>query len=251
VQHVVAVASGKGGVGKSTVAVNLALALKARGLSVGLLDCDLYGPSAPTLLGIHRRPDAHAGKLLPVEAAGLQVMSVGFLLDDDVPLIWRGPKVAALVRQFVEDVAWQDLDFLVVDLPPGTGDAQLTLVQTVPLTGSLIVTTPSDLALHDAVRGLHMFEQVDVPVFGIVENMSHFVCPHCGERSDVFGGQAAKRTADRQRMPILAEIPLDPQLRAGGDQGRPTVLDEPGSERAAPFLALADAVAERCGVRAG
>ena len=248
VKHILAIASGKGGVGKSTVAVNLALALVERGFSVGLLDCDLYGPSAPTLLGVHRKPEAADGKLLPVEVAGLRVMSLGFLLDDDAPVIWRGPIVMGIVRQFLQDVNWEGTDFLVVDLPPGTGDTQLTLVQTVPISGAVIVTTPSDLALTDAVRGLRMFERVDVPVFGLVENMSHFVCTHCGERSDVFGAGAVRRTAEEMGLPFLAEIPLDAAVRQGGDTGSPVVVQDPGSPLAAPFFALADALIERCGV---
>lgn len=251
VKNIIAVASGKGGVGKSTVAVNLALALKHRGHTVGLLDVDLYGPSAPILLGINAQPKVKDGQLQPLETSGLRVMSLGFLLDDDSPVIWRGPIVMGIVRQFLQDVNWSGCDYLVIDLPPGTGDTQLTLVQTVPITGALIVTTPSELSLADATRGLQMFTKVKVPVFGIVENMSYFDPPGGGERQYIFGQGGGKRTADRLGVPFMGEIPLDMSIRQGGDAGRPVVLADPDSGAAAPFMALADALAERCGASAG
>ncbi len=246
VRNIIAVASGKGGVGKSTVAVNLALALKHRGHSVGLLDVDLYGPSAPILLGINAQPKVKDGQLQPLETSGLRVMSLGFLLDDDSPVIWRGPIVMGIVRQFLQDVNWAGCDYLVIDLPPGTGDTQLTLVQTVPITGAVIVTTPSELALADATRGLQMFSKVKVPVFGIIENMSYFDAPG-GDRHYIFGEGGAKRTADRLGVPFMGEIPIDMAIRQGGDSGRPVVLADPDSQASAPFIALADALAERCG----
>ncbi len=249
VKNIIAVASGKGGVGKSTVAVNLALALKHRGHSVGLLDVDLYGPSAPILLGINAQPKVKDGQLQPLETSGLRVMSLGFLLDDDSPVIWRGPIVMGIVRQFLQDVNWAGCDFLIIDLPPGTGDTQLTLVQTVPITGAVIVTTPSELSLADATRGLQMFSKVKVPVFGIVENMSYFDVPG-GERQYIFGEGGGKRTADRLGVPFMGEIPLEMSIRQGGDAGRPVVLADPDSSASAPFVALADALAERCGAPA-
>ncbi len=246
VKNIIAVASGKGGVGKSTVAVNLALALSHRGHSVGLLDVDLYGPSAPILLGINAQPKVKDGQLQPLEISGLRVMSLGFLLDDDSPVIWRGPIVMGIVRQFLQDVKWAGCDYLIIDLPPGTGDTQLTLVQTAPITGAVIVTTPSELSLADASRGLQMFTKVKVPVFGIIENMSFFDVPG-GERHHIFGEGGGKRTADRLGVPFLGEIPIDTSIRQGGDSGRPVVLADPDGEAAAPFLALADGLAERCG----
>jgi ATP-binding protein involved in chromosome partitioning len=251
VKNIIAVASGKGGVGKSTVAVNLALGLKHRGHSVGLLDCDLYGPSAPILLGVNAQPKVKDGQLQPLEAGGIRVMSLGFLLDDDSPVIWRGPIVMGIVRQFLQDVNWQGLDYLVVDLPPGTGDTQLTLVQTVPITGAVVVTTPSELALADATRGLQMFSKVHVPVFGIVENMSYFECEECDTRNHIFGEGGGKRTADRLGVPFLGEIPIDTAVRKGGDAGRTVMLTDPESKSSAPFLAVADAIVDRTGARAG
>lgn len=247
VKNIIAVASGKGGVGKSTVAVNLAYSLIHRGHSVGLLDCDLYGPSAPILLGLDAQPKVAQGQLQPLETQGLRVMSLGFLLDEDSPVIWRGPIVMGIVRQFLQDVNWAGTDFLIIDLPPGTGDTQLTLVQTVPLTGALIVTTPSDLSLADASRGLRMFTKVHVPVFGIVENMSYFDPPGGGDRLYIFGEGGGKRIADRLEVPFLGEIPIDTAVREGGDAGRPVVKEDPDSAHSAPFLSVADALVEACG----
>lgn len=240
VKHIIAVASGKGGVGKSTTAVNLALALKDQGLQVGLLDADIYGPSMPRLLGIHGQPQQLAGnKLDPMRSYGLKVMSIGFLVDEETPMIWRGPMVMSALSQMLKDVAWGELDVLVVDMPPGTGDAQLTMAQQVPLAGAVIVSTPQDLALIDARKGLNMFKKVNVPVLGIVENMSTFVCPHCGERSDIFGHGGAKDEAGKLGVAFLGEIPLTMAVRETSDDGKPVVATEPQSEVAAAYRAIA------------
>jgi ATP-binding protein involved in chromosome partitioning len=240
VANIIAVASGKGGVGKSTVAVNLALALKEKGLRVGVLDADIYGPSMPRLLGLKGQPQQIAGnKLEPMQAYGLKVMSMGFLVDEETPMIWRGPMVMSALSQMLKDVAWGELDVLVVDMPPGTGDAQLTMAQQVPLAGSVIVSTPQDLALIDARKGLNMFRKVNVPVLGIVENMSTFVCPHCGERSDIFGHGGAKAEATRLGIPFLGEVPLTIAIRETSDEGRPVVATEPASPAAQAFREIA------------
>jgi ATP-binding protein involved in chromosome partitioning len=246
VRHIIAVASGKGGVGKSTVCVNLALALSKRGARVGLLDADIYGPSLHILLGVTDRPRAGETKeIRPVEKDGLKLMSLGFLTDDNTPLIWRGPIVTGVIRKFLLDVEWGELDFLMIDLPPGTGDAQLTLTQTVPLTGAIIVTTPSELALIDAEKGLRMFKQVNAPVLGIVENMSTFVCPHCGKRTDIFDTGGGAKLSKSTSVDTLGEIPIDPSVRAGGDRGEPTVKADPGSAVAKAFFAVADKILKR------
>ncbi|HXV73715.1 MAG TPA: Mrp/NBP35 family ATP-binding protein [Sphingomonadales bacterium] len=242
VKRVMAVASGKGGVGKSTVAVNLALALKSLGLKVGLMDADVYGPSAPTLLGLQKRPEGKEGKLDPLQAFGLQVMSMGFLVDTEAPLIWRGPMVGSAVRQFLYDVAWNDLDLLVVDMPPGTGDAQLTLAQRVPLAGAVIVSTPQDLALIDARKGLEMFKAINVPILGLIENMSAFVCPHCGETSHIFSHGTVQAAAKALKVPYLGEIPLAMELREASDAGKPVVAAQPESASAAAFRAIAEKI---------
>ncbi len=240
VANIIAVASGKGGVGKSTTAVNLALALKSRGLNVGILDADIYGPSMPRLLGIKGQPKQLAGNQLePMEAFGLKVMSMGFLVDEETPMIWRGPMVMSALSQMLKDVAWGELDVLVVDMPPGTGDAQLTMAQQVPLAGAVIVSTPQDLALIDARKGLNMFRKVDVPVLGIVENMSTFICPHCGERSDIFGHGGAKSDAARLGVPFLGEVPLTLAVRETSDAGKPVVVSAPESEPAEAYRAIA------------
>jgi ATP-binding protein involved in chromosome partitioning len=240
VANIIAVASGKGGVGKSTTAVNLALALKARGLRVGILDADIYGPSMPRLLGIKGRPQQLAGdKLAPMEAFGLKVMSMGFLVDEETPMIWRGPMVMSALSQMLKDVAWGELDVLVVDMPPGTGDAQLTMAQQVPLAGAIIVSTPQDLALIDARKGLNMFRKVDVPVLGLIENMSTFVCPHCGGRSDIFAHGGAKSEAERLDVPFLGEVPLIMAIRATSDAGNPVVVSEPASPAAEAYRDIA------------
>jgi ATP-binding protein involved in chromosome partitioning len=240
VANIIAVASGKGGVGKSATAVNLALALKDRGLKVGVLDADIYGPSMPRLLGIKGRPQQLAAdKLAPMQAYGLKVMSMGFLVDEETPMIWRGPMVISALSQMLKDVAWGELDVLVVDMPPGTGDAQLTMAQQVPLAGAIIVSTPQDLALIDARKGLNMFRKVDVPVLGIVENMSTFICPHCGGRSDIFAHGGAKSEAERLGVPFLGEVPLIMAIRETSDAGKPVVVSEPASTAAEAYRDIA------------
>jgi len=243
VRSIVAVASGKGGVGKSTTAVNLALALKGLGLAVGLLDADIYGPSQPRMMGISGRPSSPDGRrILPMENYGIRVMSVGFLVPDDAPMIWRGPMVTSALNQMLREVDWGELDILVVDLPPGTGDAQLTVSQQVPLSGAIIVSTPQDIALLDARRGLNMFRNVDVPVLGIIENMSYFLCLHCGMRSDIFSHGGARREAEKLGVDFLGEIPLDKAIRETSDSGRPVVVSDPGSAHAKTFRAIAQRV---------
>jgi ATP-binding protein involved in chromosome partitioning len=228
VRHLIAVASGKGGVGKSTTAVNLALGLQALGLKAGILDADIYGPSQPRLLGLTGRPQVAEGKMLrPMEGFGLKAMSMGFLVDEATPVIWRGPMVVSALTQMLRDVAWDDLDVLVIDMPPGTGDVQLTMAQQVPLSGAIIVSTPQDLALIDARKGLNMFRKVDVPVLGIIENMSTFVCPRCGERSDIFGHGGADREADRLGVAFLGGVPLHMEIREKSDAGQPIVASNP------------------------
>jgi len=248
VKAVVAVASGKGGVGKSTTAVNLALALAAGGRKVGILDADIFGPSLPTMLGIHDKPTSPDGRrLIPIERYGLRCMSIGFMVPADTPMIWRGPMVMGALEQMLRDVEWGALDVLVVDMPPGTGDAQLTMAQRVPLAGAVIVSTPQDLSLIDARRGLNMFKKVDVPVLGIVENMSYFVCPHCGGRSDIFTHGGARREAAKLGVDFLGEIPLDMAIRETSDGGRPIVVSDPSSPHAAAYRAIADAVWAKVG----
>ncbi|HVN76587.1 MAG TPA: Mrp/NBP35 family ATP-binding protein [Thermoanaerobaculaceae bacterium] len=243
VRHKVAVASGKGGVGKSTVAANLALALRRGGVTVGLLDADIYGPSQQMMMGCVEKPRVNSDeKILPVDGHGVQVMSLGFLMDPDQPVIWRGPMVMKALQQFIEDVEWGNLDYLVVDLPPGTGDAQLTMTQQVPLDGAVIVTTPQDVALIDARKGLAMFQRVNVPVLGLIENMSSFVCPHCGTRSEIFKHGGGRRTAEQLGVPFLGDIPIDPEIVVGGDSGVPIVASRPESAAAQAFVAVADAV---------
>ncbi|HSC18105.1 MAG TPA: iron-sulfur cluster carrier protein ApbC [Rhizomicrobium sp.] len=245
VESVIAVASGKGGVGKSTVAVNLALALSQLGMKVGLLDADIYGPSVPRLLGINRKPTSDGDKLQPIEKFGLKTMSIGFLVGEDSPLVWRGPMVQSALTQMMSDVAWAPLDVLVLDMPPGTGDAQLTIAQRVPLKGAVIVSTPQDIALIDARKGLQMFRKTQVPVLGIVENMSVFVCPHCGHASHIFGHGGARETAEQLDAPFLGEIPLVPAIRETSDAGTPIVALAPQSAEAQAFLSLAKQVAEK------
>ena len=243
VRYKVAVASGKGGVGKSTVAANLALALLRDGATVGLLDADIYGPSQQMMMGCTDRPGiSPEEKILPVDGNGVKVMSFGFLMEPDQPVIWRGPMVMKALQQFIEDVDWGTLDYLIVDLPPGTGDAQLTMTQQVPLDGAVIVTTPQDVALIDARKGLAMFQKVNVPVLGVIENMSAFMCPHCGTRSEIFKHGGGKRTAEQLGVPFLGDIPIDPEIVAGGDAGTPIVASHPDSAAAKAFVAIADAV---------
>ena len=236
---VIAVASGKGGVGKSTTALNLALGLRDLGLRVGLLDADIYGPSVPRLTGIRAKPELNdERKMIPIMRFGLAIMSIGFLVEEDTAMIWRGPMVMSAITQMLRDVAWGTLDVLVVDMPPGTGDAQLTLAQNVPLKGAIIISTPQDLSLIDARRGLAMFKKVNVPVLGIVENMSYFECPHCGTQSDIFGHGGARHEAERLGVPFLGEIPLHMSIRTTSDSGTPVVESEPNGAHAAIYRAI-------------
>lgn len=243
--QVVAVASGKGGVGKSTTAINLALALAATGRKVGILDADIYGPSLPRLLGMNKKPETENNKLVPLDAWGLQAMSIGFLVEEESPTIWRGPMVMSAVQQMLRDVAWKELDILVVDMPPGTGDTQLTLSQRAELAGAVIVSTPQDLALIDARKGLNMFKRVDVPVLGIIENMSHFLCPSCGERADIFGTGGAETEARRLNLPFLGAIPLHMDIRETSDAGTPVVASQPNSPHAKIYHDIASNVLEQ------
>ncbi|MEM1203367.1 MAG: P-loop NTPase [Acidobacteriota bacterium] len=242
VTNILAVASGKGGVGKSTVSSNLAVTLAGLGQRVGLLDADIYGPSLPTMFGIHEKPQTDGEKLQPFEKFGVKLMSLGFLVDTDTPVIWRGPMVMRALEQMLGDVHWGELDVLVVDLPPGTGDAQLTLTQRVPLSAAVIVSTPQDVALIDARKGLAMFRKVNVPVAGIVENMSGFTCPCCGETVDVFKKGGGRRTAEVLGCPFLGAIPLDPAIVEGGDAGEPIVVGQPEGSHAAAFRQVAESV---------
>jgi ATP-binding protein involved in chromosome partitioning len=250
VDAIIAVASGKGGVGKSTTAVNLALGLRDLGLKVGMLDADIYGPSLPKLLAIREKPQTIGGtRLRPIERYGLTVMSIGFLIDEETPMIWRGPMVMSAITQMLREVEWGKLDVMVVDMPPGTGDAQLTMAQQVPLKGAVIVSTPQDLALVDARRGVAMFKRVNVPVLGVVENMSYFLCPSCGTRSDIFGHGGAHKEAERLGVPFLGEVPLHMTIREKSDSGLPVVATEPDSPHTQIYRAIAAKVFEQ--IKAG
>ncbi len=252
IKSIIAVASGKGGVGKSTTAVNLALALKATGLNVGILDADIYGPSMPRLMGISGKPQQADGRVIkPMEGYGLKVMSMGFLVDEDTPMIWRGPMVISALTQMLREVEWGNLDILVVDMPPGTGDAQLTMAQQVPLAGAVIVSTPQDLALIDARKGLNMFKRVDVPLLGIIENMSYFICPKCGEQHDIFGHGGAMREAERIGVPYLGGVPLHMDIRTNSDAGTPVVVSAPDGPHARIYRDIAMKVIDRLAVEAG
>ncbi len=246
VKAIIAVASGKGGVGKSTVACNLAVGLAKLGLAVGVLDADLFGPSMPKLFGLNSKPSiAPDGKrLIPLESFGVKVMSIGFLIDEGAPVVWRGPMVVSALNQLLREVVWGELDVLVVDMPPGTGDTQLTMAQNVPLAGAVIVSTPQDLALIDARRGIAMFNQVKVPLIGVVENMSYFICPHCGGRTDIFSHGGARREAEKLGVPFLGEAPLDIAIRVNSDDGRPIVASMPESPQANALLEIARRVAD-------
>jgi ATP-binding protein involved in chromosome partitioning len=248
VAAIIAVASGKGGVGKSTTAVNLALGLRDLGLKVGILDADIYGPSMPKLLAIREKPQTIGGtRLKPIERHGMPIMSIGFLIEEETPMIWRGPMVMSALTQMLREVEWGTLDVMVVDMPPGTGDAQLTMAQQVPLRGAVIVSTPQDLALVDARRGIAMFRRVNVPVLGIVENMSTFICPHCGERSDIFGHGGARAEAERLGVPFLGEVPLDIVIREKSDAGLPVVATAPDSPLAQAYRDIAARVRDGLG----
>jgi ATP-binding protein involved in chromosome partitioning len=243
VKSIIAVASGKGGVGKSTTAVNIALGLAAGGKKVGLLDADIYGPSMPRMMGISGQPSSSDGKTLDaMENFGVKVMSMGFLVEEDTPMIWRGPMVQSALEQMMRDVSWGELDALVVDMPPGTGDVQLTMAQRVPLTGAVIVSTPQDIALLDARKGLNMFRKVDVPVFGVIENMSYFMCPHCNERTEIFSHGGAKDEAGKLGIDFLGEVPLHIDIRTTSDAGQPIVVSNPDSEHAKAYCGIADKV---------
>jgi ATP-binding protein involved in chromosome partitioning len=243
VEAIIAVASGKGGVGKSTTAVNLALGLRDLGLKTGILDADIYGPSLPKLLAIREKPQTVGGtRLKPIDRYGLTVMSIGFLIGEETPMIWRGPMVMSAITQMLREVEWGKLDVMVVDMPPGTGDAQLTMAQQVPLKGAVIVSTPQDLALIDARRGIAMFQRVNVPVLGVVENMSYFLCPQCGTRSDIFGHGGARHEAERLKVPFLGEVPLDMSIRETSDAGLPVVATQPDSPHARAYRAIAENV---------
>jgi ATP-binding protein involved in chromosome partitioning len=247
---IIAISSGKGGVGKSTVAVNLAVALAQSGARVGLMDADIYGPNIPLMMGVNEPPMVIQERIIPLEAHGVKVMSIGFLIDRDQPAIWRGPIIMKIITQFLRDVAWGTLDYFIVDLPPGTGDAQLTLVQATQVTGAVIVTTPQEVSVGDALRGVKMFERVTVPVVGIVENMSWFECPHCGKPSPLFGSGGGERLAKELELPLLGQIPLYQRVMEGGDRGAPIVVAEPESSAARALTAIAQRIGERMRDRA-
>jgi ATP-binding protein involved in chromosome partitioning len=247
VTHLIAVGSGKGGVGKTTVSVNLAVALAAMGYKVGLLDADVYGPNVPTMMGIRESPEAVNERIQPIVKYGIRLMSMGFLAPADKPLVWRGPMLHSVVQQFLHGVDWGELDYLVIDLPPGTGDVQLSLMQTAPITGAIVVTTPSEVSLEDGRKAVQMFRQVRVPVLGLIENMSYLICPHCNERIDVFSTGGGRRAAQEMGEHFLAELALDPAVRAGGDSGDPIALRDAGDPRAAAYHALAAETVRRIG----
>lgn len=250
VSHVIAVASGKGGVGKSTVTTNLACALAASGARVGLMDADIYGPSIPTMMGIKQQPFVSNKKMIPIEAHGIKLMSIGFLVEDNQAMIWRGPMLQGAIRQFITDVEWGELDYLLIDLPPGTGDVQLTICQNVPLSGAVVVTTPQNVALADARRGVALFEKMETKVFGIVENMSQFICPSCGHEEKIFGEGGGEAFALECQVPMLGQIPLEPAIRAAGDGGAPIFIAAPESKSGKAFMDLAGVVAQQISIEA-
>ncbi|MEQ1628482.1 MAG: Mrp/NBP35 family ATP-binding protein [Nitrospira sp.] len=242
VKHVIAVSSGKGGVGKSTVASNLACALALTGAKVGLMDADLYGPNIPMMMGSSKGPEQKDGKIVPVENYGVKLISMAYLVPEEAPLVWRGPMVHQYLQAFFRDVLWGELDYLLLDLPPGTGDVQLSISQMVPLAGAITVTTPQEVALYDVRKGMAMFQKVNVPLLGIVENMSSFVCGHCGERTDIFSHGGGERAAEKLGIPFLGRIPIDPAIRDGGDSGHPIVVGNPASPQAAAFRDIAQKI---------
>jgi ATP-binding protein involved in chromosome partitioning len=239
VKHVIAISSGKGGVGKSTVAVNLAVALQLQGATVGLIDADIYGPNIPMMMGVGKQPEQKDGKIEPAKSHGVKLISMGFFVPEETAVVWRGPMIHTAIQQFFRDVLWGELDYLLVDLPPGTGDAQLSISQLIPLHGAITVTTPQEVALHDVRKGLMMFQKVNVPLLGIIENMSYFVCGHCGERTEIFDSGGGERAANKLGLPFLGRIPIDPAIRAGGDAGVPIVVADPQSPQAKVFMEIA------------
>ncbi|MFO0773810.1 MAG: Mrp/NBP35 family ATP-binding protein [Nitrospiraceae bacterium] len=246
VKHAVAVSSAKGGVGKSTVSVNLAVALAQMGARVGLLDADIYGPNIPMMMGVSKQPEQRDGKIIPPENHGVKLISMAFFVPDDTAVVWRGPMVHTAIQQFFRDVLWGELDYLLIDLPPGTGDAQLTLSQLVPLRGAVTVTTPQDVALYDVRKGVMMFQKVNVPMLGLVENMSHFVCGHCGEKTEIFSYGGGERAAEKMGIPFLGRVPIDPAIRSGGDSGTPIVVANPESPQAQAFRDIATKLRRAC-----
>jgi ATP-binding protein involved in chromosome partitioning len=252
VKNTIAVASGKGGVGKSTVAVNISVALAKLGAKVGLIDADIYGPSIPLMLGIKEKPkvfqDIQTSKILPLENFGIKVISIGFLIEDDAPIIWRGPMASGAIKQFMSDVHWDELDYLIFDLPPGTGDIQLTLVQTIPLTGAIVVTTPQDVSLIDVKKAIRMFQRVNVPILGIVENMSYFIAPDTKKKYDIFGSGGGKKLADDLSLPLLGAIPINPNIRIGGDDGKPIIFGEPESDEASKIFEISKNLAAQISI---
>lgn len=248
IANIIAVTSGKGGVGKSTVSVNLACSLARSGARVGLLDCDVYGPNIPIMMGASGQPMAEGNRIIPLESHGIKLMSMGFLAEGDTPLIWRGPMLHSVIQQFLYQVKWGELDYLITDLPPGTGDVQLSLIQSVPLAGGVVVTTPQDVALSDARKGIMMFKQVNVDVLGIVENMSFFECPHCGGRTDIFSHGGGERTSEVYQVPFLGRVPLEPAIREGGDSGRPVTLTDPEGASAKAFDDIARKLAAQISI---
>jgi ATP-binding protein involved in chromosome partitioning len=243
VKHIIAVSSGKGGVGKSTVSANLAVALKQLGFAVGLMDADIFGPNIPMMMGVTEPPVKEGERINPAEGQGVKVMSMGFFVPEETPVVWRGPMVHGAIQQFFRDVNWGELDFLLIDLPPGTGDVPLTLSQLVPLTGAITVTTPQEVALADVRKGMMMFKKVNVPLLGVVENMSYFVCGHCGERSEIFSFGGGERAAEKFGVPFLGRVPIDPAVREGGDTGKPIVAYQPSSPQAEVFMGIARTLA--------
>ena len=239
VKHIIAVSSGKGGVGKSTVAVNLAVALAQSGARVGLMDADVYGPNIPMMMGVTQPPTQEDGKIKPAESYGVKLISMGFFVPEETAVVWRGPMIHTAIQQFFRDVVWGELDYLLIDLPPGTGDAQLTISQLVPLSGAITVTTPQEVSLHDVRKGMMMFQKVNVPLLGIIENMSFYVCAHCGTREEIFSHGGGERAAEKLGIPFLGRIPIDPAIREGGDNGKPIVVADPNSPQSQAFKSIA------------